>query len=373
MRSTFAAPFLVITILACGAPAPATPAGTGSFPPADGAAPAAVEALAPPLAVPAPPAPSPAPTPSTAIDSETRAALIDQLATSVAVLYVFPDMGALLESELRGRLSVGAYAALVDAPALAEQLTTDLRLISRDLHFRVVFEPNGPGGRRPGAPPDAPPSGISKIEVLDGNVGYIALDGVPPVDMARPGIEAAFAQLLHTNALIIDNRNNHGGDPNTVALYVSYLSEGPPVVINRFHPRHGEVLEFKTSDLGDRSYGVTRPVFVLTSGDTFSGGEELSYDLQASKRAVVIGERTGGGANPVRAMPLGRGDLVAFIPDAQPINPITGQNWEGVGVTPDVAGPAGRALDEALARARAASAAAASSAKAASAPAARAR
>jgi C-terminal processing protease CtpA/Prc len=126
-------------------------------------------------------------------------------------------------------------------------------------------------------------------------------------------------------------------------------------VINRFHPRHGEVLEFKTSDLGDRSYGVTRPVFVLTSGETFSGGEELSYDLQASRRAVLIGERTGGGANPARVLPLRHG-FAAQIPFAQPINPITGKNWEGVGVTPDVTVPAERALDEALVRARAAAA-----------------
>ena len=354
MRSPAPPLFLLMTTLACGTQAPATAAGAASIPPPDAVAPpAAAPVLAPDAPVPAPASNPLAPAPSTSIDAQTCAALIDQLATSVAVLYVFPELGALMERELRGRLSVGEYSRWVDAAALAEALTADLQVMSHDLHLRVMFSPNGPPQHPPGSPMAA--SGISKIEVLDGNIGYIALDGVPPLDMARSGIEAAFAQLLHTNALILDNRNNHGGDPNTVALYVSYLSEGPPVVINTFHPRDGQVEEFRTTDLGARSYGVTRPVFVLTSGETFSGGEELSYDLQASRRAVLIGERTGGGANPARVLPL-RNGFAAQIPFAQPINPITGKNWEGVGVTPDVAVPAERALDEALVRARAAAA-----------------
>ena len=38
---------------------------------------------------------------------------------------------------------------------------------------------------------------------------------------------------------------------------------------------------------------------MLTSGSTFSGGEELAYDLQQLGRATVVGERTRGGAHPV--------------------------------------------------------------------------
>ena len=39
------------------------------------------------------------------------------------------------------------------------------------------------------------------------------------------------------------------------------------------------------------------PVYVLTSKDTFSGGEALAYDVQAHKVGKVVGEVTGGGAN----------------------------------------------------------------------------
>jgi len=106
-----------------------------------------------------------------------------------------------------------------------------------------------------------------------------------------------------------------GGDPNTVAYYLSYLTQGAPFVVNTFHARDGGVQESWTTDLGQLSYGESKPVWVLTSSRTFSGGEELAYGLQAMRRARVVGEVTGGGANLVHPVPLGEG-FVARMPSA---------------------------------------------------------
>ncbi len=89
------------------------------------------------------------------------------------------------------------------------------------------------------------------------------------------------------------------------------------------------------------------PVFVLTSSETFSGGEEFTYNIQTQKRGLIIGEITGGGANPGGMFPAGNG-IAVFIPLGRAINPITKTNWEGVGVKPDVEIPADDALDRAL-------------------------
>src|SRR6185437_14342657 len=85
------------------------------------------------------------------------------------------------------------------------------------------------------------------------------------------------------------------------------------------------------------------PVYVLTSARTFSGGEECAYDFQTQKRATLVGETTGGGANPGGMVPLG-GGLAAFVPTGKAINPVTKTNWEHVGVKPDIAVPAADAL-----------------------------
>jgi len=86
---------------------------------------------------------------------------------------------------------------------------------------------------------------------------------------------------------------------------------------------------------------------VLTSATTFSGGEALAYDLQALGRATVVGETTRGGAHPSEVVLLTT-QIELRLPVARALNPITGGNWEGVGVQPDIPAPATEALEVAL-------------------------
>lgn len=85
---------------------------------------------------------------------------------------------------------------------------------------------------------------------------------------------------------------------------------------------------------------------MLTSAGTFSGGEECAYDFQIQKRGTPVGESTGGGANTVRSFGVGHGIVVA-IPSRRVINPVTKTSWEHVGMKPDIAVPAARALQTA--------------------------
>ena len=93
-----------------------------------------------------------------------------------------------------------------------------------------------------------------------------------------------------------------------------------------------------------------RHVVGMTSERTFSGGEDLCYTLQALGRAQVIGETTGGGAHPTRPFPVSPAVHIG-IPFARSVNPVTGTNWQGTGVVPDVAVPEAQAYDTAYARA----------------------
>ena len=145
---------------------------------------------------------------------------------------------------------------------------------------------------------------------------------------------------------IFDMRDNHGGDPAMVQLVVSYLFR-EPTHINDMIDRHDNTTrQYWTlpSVPGPRFTG--KPVFVLTSSQTFSGAEEFTYDLKTQKRAIVVGEVTGGGAHPVHGMPAGD-HFVIGVPRGRPVNPITKTDWEGAGVSPDVKVPADDALAEA--------------------------
>jgi retinol-binding protein 3 len=295
---------------------------------------------------------SPAATPaqnSDGVDAATRKEVTEALATALADGYVYADLGRKMANAVRARLKAGAYDKITSADAFAHALTADIRAIIDDKHLRVISR--SPMMMTPTAGMmammHAMNAGIPRVEILEGNIGYVEVNGLPPLDAAKDTIATAFAFLHNTDALIIDARGNGGGDPNTVTFYMSYLSEGAPYVVNRLHFREGDrVEETKTTDLGALTYGAKKPVFFLTSRRTFSGGEELAYDLQAFKRATIVGETTGGGANPGDMKQLGHG-FSMLLPNGYVANPVTGSNWEGVGVKPDIEVPAEQALTKA--------------------------
>ena len=193
--------------------------------------------------------------------------------------------------------------------------------------------------------------GIRRVERLDGNIGYLDVRRVAVPANAGPAISAAMELVAGTYALIIDLRHNGGGSPEGVVFWCSYLFTEQPVHLNDiFHADTGETRQFWALPYVPGIRYVDRPVYVLTSSHTFSGGEDFCYTLQALRRAELIGETTGGGAHPTRGFPISPAVHIA-IPFARSINPVTGANWQGTGVVPDIAVPEAEAYDVAYARA----------------------
>ena len=288
--------------------------------------------------------------PKVPVDAATRKAVIAELSAQLKANYVFPDVAAQVASALAAKEASGGYAQATDSEAFAFALSSDLRTIGRDGHFRVGYDPQFRASP-PNTVPDAETLermrqeissrsfGVERVERLPGNVGYFELRGFGPTSIVAPAISAAMTLLSGTDALILDLRRNGGGEPETVAWLLShFFAPGDERHLNDLYFRAGDsTRQYWTSSSAGPRY--TRPVYVLTSGRTFSGGEECAYDFQTQKRATIVGEKTGGGANPGDGYAIGRG-YAAFIPNGRAINPITKTNWEHVGVTPDIAVPA---------------------------------
>jgi C-terminal processing protease CtpA/Prc len=285
--------------------------------------------------------------------------VIQKLGQKLKSNYVFPDVAERTSAALDAKSAKGAYADANTAKEFAKLLTNDLRTLGNDRHLVVRFAPNATI-ETPGTAPSPHQLakmreeitrdgfGIARVERLPGNVGYLDLRGFGPTEMVGDAYTSAVALLAGTDALILDLRRNGGGEPSSVAWLMShFFAEGDERHINDIYDRpKDQTRQYWTSASVKTRY--LKPVYVLTSGHTFSGGEECAYDFQTQKRGTLVGETTGGGANPGDFVALGHG-FVAFIPDGRAINPITKTNWEHVGVKPDVAVPAAKAQQTAYA------------------------
>jgi len=192
------------------------------------------------------------------------------------------------------------------------------------------------------------PCAFERSEVLGDGVGYVKFNAFMHPDICAKAATAAMTKIANARALIIDLRDNSGGTPQMVAYVASYLVSSRTHLNDAFERRTGETEQFWTrDDVPGRKFGGEKPVYVLTSSNTFSGAEEFTYNLKTQKRATIVGETTGGGAHPVSGHRIDEHFIIG-VPFARAINPITHTNWEGTGIEPDVKVPAADALATAL-------------------------
>ena len=291
------------------------------------------------------------------LDDNARDTAIARLADHLAGRYVFPEVGAEAARFVTTRAEAGAYDGL-DAEALADSLTTDLQAVTHDRHLNVWLTPEGTDSADEAALERLRARnaiernyGFARVERLDGNVGYLDLRGFYPTAIGAETALAALRFLDGADAIVVDLRHNSGGHPDMVRFLLTHLF-AERTHLNSLYWRDGDrTEEFWTLDERPGPDLSDLPLVVLTSGETFSGGEEFAYDVQSRERGTLVGETTGGGANPGAALPIG-GPLQVFLPTGRAINPVTGTNWEGVGVVPDVPTSAEDAYERGLEIAR---------------------
>jgi hypothetical protein len=271
--------------------------------------------------------------------------------------YVYPSRAHAAAELVRRNASSGTYDGL-RADALAQRVTSDLAGVLHDKHVRLqysadVYPPAKASGSGP-SPEEAAAQarfyrqagyGLGRIAHLPGNVGYIDLRYFfQTPDTLATVYDAVTNAVAYSDAVVIDLRRNHGGDPAAVARLLSHFLP-PKTHLNDFVARGDGDPTVSESTYTEAVTGpqITAPVYVLTSGETFSAGEECAYDVQALKRGTLIGTVTGGGANP-GGMRRVDDHFSIFVPDARARNPITKTNWEGTGVRPDVEVARERAL-----------------------------
>jgi hypothetical protein len=288
--------------------------------------------------------------------SETeKKQVVDIVGKRLLDFYVYPDTARQMAAALSKNLEDGVYKSIEDPRDFAVRLTQDLQSISRDGHLKVWFDPQLIMEQKKEASKRKNESaevlqkrikaaqkdnfGFKEVKILEGNVGYLNLTRF--YETKNGGDEAATAAmnfLSNTDALIIDLRRNGGGHSTMVTLLASYLFDSKPVLLSDFYTRDG-MMEARAQEWTlPQVNGRKRPdrdVYILTANRTFSAAESFAYSLQNYKKAIIVGEKTGGGAHIITEK-IVNDRFMVIVPFGRPVDPNTKTNWEKIGVKPDV-------------------------------------
>jgi len=302
----------------------------------------AVYAATPPLAAQAP---------VTRLTAPIRAAVIDTVAAQLGRVYVEADTGLLIGAALKRRLAAGAYDGIENPAQFAELVSRDLRSVNGDLHLGLSYSPTPPGQGGGGPAGFGDPGkvnfGMGRVEILDGNVGYLEITGFLGAKGYEQVAVDALEFLARTDAIIIDLRRNGGGSGEMSHFIFSHFLGAEPVktiTVKRRAPAEPVVRQSLATVPGPRRTDV--PVYLLTSQNTASAAEEFTFVLHNQKRVTIVGSRTAGAGHMVNGLQSGYGFTVG-ISITRVSDPATGREWEGTGVLPDIAVAPERALLEA--------------------------
>ncbi len=293
------------------------------------------------------------------VDAAQKRQAITDLAKLIRARYAIAEAAEKAAQLLEKNLAEGSYDKIADALTFAGAITKDIQGITRDKHFRVGPAPlpkPQPEPAAPAKPVDQEAEraawlagirrgnyGFLNIGIMAGNVGYLDFRRFQPPDLAGDTLVGAMAFLANADAIIIDLRNCHGGSAYMTGYFAGYFFS---------RATHLFDMEFRGDNFTDHFWTIAYlpgkrlpdvPLYILTSAYTFSGAEGFAYRFKVLKRATIVGETTGGGANAGGVLDVAPFFRV-YMPMGRPVDRDTGTNWEGTGVEPDIKTTAREAL-----------------------------
>lgn len=281
--------------------------------------------------------------------------VIRLLSEKLRTYYIFPDVAEEICVGLQKHLDSGDYDDMTEGEFFAYALTAHMQEICHDEHLWVKWHvdplPEEETLRLSETWRETQQLqakvhnyGFYKVERLAGNVGYADIRYFHRPSWGAEVAIAAMNFLAHMCAIIVDLRKCSGGYPEMISLISSYFLGTRPVHLNDIYWRDEETTHqyWTLPHVPGHTFEHT-PLYLLISKETFSAGEGFAYDMQARRRAIIIGEQTDGGAHPGASYRLEQ-HFEVFIPIGCPTHPITNGNWEGIGIIPDVRIAAEKAL-----------------------------
>jgi carboxyl-terminal processing protease len=156
---------------------------------------------------------------------------------------------------------------------------------------------------------------LFEMKILPGNVAYVAVNTMESEAKANEAFLRAYPEIEKSDALILDLRNNGGGDSDVAFAILAFLTDSP-IATSTWYTRNyrptlrawkqpqekweppkaeniisaEDVRKFRGANIATYS----KPVIVLSGPRTASAAEDFLVAFKPLKRGLVIGEPTNG-------------------------------------------------------------------------------
>jgi len=290
------------------------------------------------------------------VNGEQRAAIVDAVTEKLRELYVYPDIGERMAQRVATKLEEGLYDAIDVLEEFVAQLNRDLLSVFPDGHLAVSVlrkreraqSSDGDWWQEHVENSRFNNCGFHRLDRMAGNVGYLELTEFDYPEVAGETLIAAMNYLCHTDAIIIDLRQNPGGRGELVQILLSYFFEDHRVhYLTELDGVRKITRQWWTLPLVPGKRMPHIPLYVLTSANTGSAAEEFAFALKNQKRATIVGATTAGAAHKTHRHTYPELRIEIYMPDGRSFDPVSKKDWEGGGVAPDVPVDPNRALEAA--------------------------
>jgi len=283
--------------------------------------------------------------------------LLKKIGELVKDHYVYPDLGKEYAKEISKLYLSSEFDHVGDPKEFGEKVTDALQKLTNDKHIKFrLIEASELGENTKGSLHhpvryhrlgQKEHLGIFRLDWIENEIGYLDYRRFYNQKKAKKMLTDALRFLSIANAVIIDLRENGGGSGNLIPWLISYFLPHPTQLTGTYYRNHDSLEEWWTLERVEGKRLLDVPLFILIGKNTFSSAEYFAYDLKVRNRATLIGEASKGGAHSVDLYPVGD-NFEIYISTARAVNPVTGTNWEGTGIAPDIAVPSESALDRAI-------------------------
>lgn len=186
--------------------------------------------------------------------------------------------------------------------------------------------------------------GTFEFKKLKGNIGLLKINRFWLKDFNEQ-FDTLYSQILDTDALVIDIRNNPGGQTEYSDYVMRHLSETPMQyerwTSRMYIPAHAawnRPAEWYNSGpdtlrpINKKIY--TKPVILLVNESTYSSAEDFCTIFRGAKRGLILGVPTAGSSgNPIDIdLPGGGSVYICTKHNTYP----DGTQFVGIGIIPDI-------------------------------------